>query len=220
MKPLNKYIDHTLLKPQSTRSQIRELCDQAREFDFASVCVNPCWIRYCRQQLAGSQVKVCTVIGFPLGAMTTEAKVAECRDAVEKGADEIDMVINIGALIDGEMEFVSEEIRRVKEAAGDRILKVILETCLLSDEQKVQGCRACVAGGADFVKTSTGFSTGGATVEDVRLMKQTVGEACQVKAAGGVRSYEDLIAMIEAGADRIGTSSGTRLLQNASSSRR
>ena len=130
------------------------------------------------------------------------------------------MVINIGALIDGEMEFVSEEIRRVKEAAGDRILKVILETCLLSDEQKVQGCRACVAGGADFVKTSTGFSTGGATVEDVRLMKQTVGEACQVKAAGGVRSYEDLIAMIEAGADRIGTSSGTRLLQNASSSRR
>lgn len=212
MKPLNKYIDHTLLKPDSTRAQIEKLCAEAREQQFATVCVNPCWIAFCKQQLQGSDVGVCTVIGFPLGAMTTEAKAFECRDAIEKGADEIDMVINIGALKDHDRETVTHDIRTVKQAAGSQPLKVILETCLLSDEEKVLACQCCMEAGADFVKTSTGFSKAGATVQDVRLMKETVGDVCQVKAAGGVRSFEDLKAMIEAGADRIGTSSGVALL--------
>lgn len=213
MKPLNKYIDHTLLKPDSTRAQIEKLCAEAREQQFATVCVNPCWIAFCKQQLQGSDVGVCTVIGFPLGAMTTEAKAFECRDAIEKGADEIDMVINIGALKDRDRKTVINDIRAVKQAAGSQPLKVILETCLLSDEEKVLACQCCMEAGADFVKTSTGFSKAGATVQDVRLMKETVGDVCQVKAAGGVRSFEDLKAMIEAGADRIGTSSGVALLE-------
>ena len=211
MKPLNKYIDHTLLKPASTRSQLEKLCTEARDHDFATVCVNPCWIEFCKQQLEGSDVQVCTVIGFPLGAMTSEAKAFECRDAIAKGADEIDMVINIGKVKDQDFDGVVHDIKMVKEAAGEHVLKVILETCLLSEE-KVFACKACMEAGADFVKTSTGFSTSGATVEDVRLMKQTVGDVCQVKAAGGGRCFDDLKAMIEAGADRIGTSSGVALL--------
>ena len=211
MKPLNKYIDHTLLKPASTRSQLEKLCTEARDHDFATVCVNPCWIEFCKQ-LEGSDVQVCTVIGFPLGAMTSEAKAFECRDAIAKGADEIDMVINIGKVKDQDFDGVVHYFKMVKEVTGEHVLKVILETCLLSDEEKVFACKACMEAGADFVKTSTGFSTSGATVEDVRLMKQTVGDVCQVKAAGGVRCFDDLKAMIEAGADRIGTSSGVALL--------
>ena len=213
MKPYNKYIDHTLLKPASTAKQIETLCQEARENDFATVCVNPCWITTCKSLLEGSDVKVCTVIGFPLGAMTSEAKAFECHDAIEKGADEIDMVINIGAVKDGNFDYAVKDIRMVKEAAGDHVLKVIIETCLLSDEEKVFACKAAMKAGADFVKTSTGFSTSGATPEDVALMKKTVGDTCQVKAAGGVRCFEDLEKMIAAGADRIGTSSGVALLK-------
>ena len=209
---MNKYIDHTLLKQNATRQQIITLCEEARNYDFASVCVNPTWVKTCAQQLNGSDVKVCTVIGFPLGATTTEVKAYETRNAIENGATEIDMVINIGALKDKHLSLVTEDIRAVKSAAGKLIVKVIIETCLLSDEEKVLACEAAVEAGADFVKTSTGFSTSGATVEDVALMKSVVGSKALVKAAGGVRTYEDLVAMIEAGADRIGTSAGVALL--------
>lgn len=209
---LNKTIDHTLLKQNSTEHQIIELCSQAKEFDFATVCVNPCWIELCKKELAGSDVGVCTVIGFPLGAMTSATKVFEAKNAIELGADEVDMVLNIGDLKDNKFDQVVAEIKAIKQACGDHVLKVIIETCLLSDEEKERACKAVVEAGADFVKTSTGFSTSGATVEDVRLMKSVVQNNCKVKAAGGVRSYEDLLQMIEAGADRIGTSSGCALL--------
>jgi deoxyribose-phosphate aldolase len=209
---MNKYIDHTLLKQNATRQQIITLCEEAKTYDFASVCVNPTWVECCAKELAGTDVKVCTVIGFPLGAATTDVKAFETKNAIENGATEIDMVINIGALKDKYMSFVTEDIRRVKAAAGNLIVKVIIETCLLSDDEKVLACKAAVEAGADFVKTSTGFSTAGATVEDVRLMKSVVGSSALVKAAGGVRSYDDLRAMIEAGADRIGTSAGVALL--------
>lgn len=210
---LNKTIDHTLLKQNSTEAQLIELCHQAKEFDFATVCVNPCWIELCKKELAGSDVGVCTVIGFPLGAMTSQSKVFEAKNAIEMGADEVDMVLNIGALKDNKVEYIVQEIQAIKQAIGSHVLKVIIETCLLTDEEKVRACHAVVEAGADFVKTSTGFSTSGATVEDVRLMKSVVQDKCKVKAAGGVRSYEDLLQMIEAGADRIGTSSGCALLE-------
>ncbi|MEG0733619.1 deoxyribose-phosphate aldolase [Anaerorhabdus sp.] len=210
---LNKTIDHTLLKQNSTESQLLQLCKEAKEYDFATVCVNPCWIEFCKKELAGTDVGVCTVIGFPLGAMTTASKVFEAKNAVEIGADEVDMVLNIGALKDNKMDYIVNEIRVIKEAVGNHCLKVIIETCLLTDEEKVKACNAVVEAGADFVKTSTGFSTSGATIEDVKLMKETVQNKCKVKAAGGVRSYDDLIKMIEVGADRIGTSSGVSLLQ-------
>ncbi len=209
---MNKYIDHTLLKQNATREQIVTLCTEALTYDFASVCVNPTWVETCAKQLTGSSVKVCTVIGFPLGATTSEVKAFETRNAIENGAQEIDMVINIGALKDKHMSLVTADIRAVKKAAGSAIVKVIIETCLLSDEEKILACKAAVDAGADFVKTSTGFSIAGATVEDVRLMKSVVGNSALVKAAGGVRTYEDLVAMIEAGADRIGTSAGVVLL--------
>lgn len=209
---MNKYIDHTLLKQNATKQQIITLCEEARTYDFASVCVNPTWVKTCAEQLTGSDVKVCTVIGFPLGATTTEVKTFETKNAIENGATEIDMVINIGALKDKHMTLVTDDIRSVKSAAGKHIVKVIIETCLLNDEEKVLACEAAVNAGADFVKTSTGFSTAGATVEDVALMKSVVGSNALVKAAGGVRTYEDLVAMIEAGADRIGTSAGVALL--------
>lgn len=208
----SKYIDHTLLKADARRDQIIRLCQEAKEHDFASVCVNPCWIGTAREELAGSDVDVCVVVGFPLGAMTSAAKVAETKDAIEKGADEVDMVINVGKLKDGDDAYVEEEIRALKEACGDHVLKVIIEACLLTDEEKVRACKAAQRAGADFVKTSTGFSTGGATVEDVRLMKQTVGDTMKVKAAGGIRTRETMDAMIEAGAERIGTSNGCNLL--------
>lgn len=208
----SKYIDHTQLKPDATEEKIIALCKEAAEYDFASVCVNPCWIPLCREQLKGTDVKTCTVIGFPLGAMSTNAKVFETKDAIEAGAEEIDMVINVGKLKDGDDEYVTEEIRQIKEACGDLILKVIIETCLLSDEEKVRACKDAEKAGADFVKTSTGFSTGGATVEDVKLMRASVSEAVKVKAAGGIRDKETFEKMIAAGAERIGTSSGAKLI--------
>lgn len=208
----SKYIDHTLLKADATKEMILKLCAEAKEYDFASVCVNPSWIETAKEALAGSDVMTCVVIGFPLGAMTTASKVFEARDAVGRGADEVDMVINIGRLKDQDDAYVTEEIRAIKEAIGDHTLKVIIETCLLSDEEKVRACKDAEAAGADFVKTSTGFSLHGATVEDVRLMKETVGDRLKVKAAGGVRSREDMDNMIAAGAERIGTSAGIKLM--------
>lgn len=210
---LSKYIDHTLLKPQATQSDLEKLCKEAIEYDFAAVCVNPCNVAYCAELLEGSSVKLASVVGFPLGASIPAIKSAETLMAVEDGADEIDMVINIGALKENNLEYVEEDIKAVVSSADGAIVKVIIETCLLTDEEKVKACELSKAAGADFVKTSTGFSTGGATVEDVKLMKASVGDAMEVKASGGVRSYEDAMAMIEAGATRIGTSSGLAILQ-------
>ena len=209
----NKYIDHTLLKPEATREQIEKLCAEAREFDFASVCINPSYVSLCYELLKDTNVKVCTVIGFPLGATTSTAKVDETRDAIFAGAEEIDMVINIGRLKDGDYAYVEDEIRRIKKACGQHLLKVIIETCLLTDAEKVKACELAVKAGADYVKTSTGFSTGGATVADIRLMRETVGPTIGVKASGGVRTREDMIALIAAGASRIGTSSGPKLVK-------
>ncbi len=208
----SKYIDHTQLKPDATKEKIVALCKEAAQYDFASVCVNPCWIELCREELKDTDVKVCTVIGFPLGAMSTASKVFETKDAIERGAEEIDMVINVGKLKDGDDEYVTNEIKAVKEACGDHILKVIIEACLLSDEEKVRACKDSEKAGADFVKTSTGFSTGGATLEDVKLMRASVSEKVKVKAAGGIRDKETFEKMIEAGAERIGTSSGAKLI--------
>lgn len=209
----SKYIDHTLLKADATKDKIVKLCQEAKENDFASVCVNPCWIPTAKEILDGTDVKVCVVIGFPLGAMTTEAKVFEAKDAVEKGAQEVDMVINIGMLKDGDDAYVTNEIHKIKEAVGDNILKVIIETCLLTDEEKVRACKDAKEAGADFVKTSTGFATAGATAEDVKLMKDTVGDKLKVKAAGGIHTKEEMNAMIEAGAERIGASAGLDLIK-------
>ncbi|WP_462408859.1 deoxyribose-phosphate aldolase [Neobacillus sp. Marseille-QA0830] len=205
-----RMIDHTLLKADATKEQIDQLAKEAKEYSFASVCVNPGWVKTAAELLKDTpDVKVCTVIGFPLGASTSETKAFETKNAIENGANEIDMVINIGALKGKQYEWVEEDIRAVTEAAKDKALvKVIIETCLLTDEEKVKACELSVKAGADFVKTSTGFSTGGATVEDIRLMRKTVGPDIGVKASGGVRSREDALAMIEAGATRIGASSG------------
>lgn len=209
---LSKYIDHTLLKANATKEQIIKLCSEAKEYDFKTVCVNPSYIPLCKEELANSDVMVCTVIGFPLGQMTTEAKVFETKHAIEIGADEVDMVLNIGKLKDQDYTYVTNEIRAIKEACGEHCLKVIIETCLLTNEEKVMACKCILNAGADFVKTSTGFSTSGATFEDVDLLKKTVGYKCFVKAAGGVKTHDDFLKMIELGADRIGTSSGTKLL--------
>ena len=208
-----RLIDSTLLAPDAREEQIVALAKEAKELHFASVCINPCFIKTVKDILAGTEVKVCTVIGFPLGAMTTESKVFETRDAIEKGAQEIDMVINVSALKDGKDDYVEEEIRRIKECCGDKVLKVILECCLLTDEEKVKACLLAKRAGADFVKTSTGFSKGGATVEDVALMRKAVGEEMGVKAAGGIRDRKTMIAMVEAGATRIGTSRGKALIE-------
>lgn len=210
---INRYIDHTLLKPESTQEQIDQLLNEAKEYDFASVCVNPTWVKYSAQALAGSDVNVCTVVGFPLGATTSAVKAFETKEAIANGADEIDMVINIGALKTGNLELVEEDIRSVVEAANGKLVKVIIEACLLTDEEKVTACQLSVKAGADFVKTSTGFSTGGATVADVALMRQTVGPDIGVKAAGGARSLADAQAFIEAGATRLGTSSGVAIIK-------
>ncbi|ATF12595.1 deoxyribose-phosphate aldolase [Brevibacillus brevis X23] len=212
---MNKYIDHTLLKPDATQEMIDNLCQEAREHDFMSVCVNPYWVKRSAELLAGSDVKVCTVIGFPLGASTIESKAAETRDAIANGATEVDMVLNVGALKSGDLETVKKDIVAVKQAAGDILLKVILETCLLTEEEKVVACKLSVEAGADYVKTSTGFSTGGATVEDIALMRKTVGPNVGVKASGGVRDGEAAVAMIEAGASRVGTSSGVSIVTGA-----
>ncbi len=212
---LNKYIDHTLLKQDAVESEIAKLCQEAIDYDFMSVCVNPSYVKQCVEALKNTDVKVCTVVGFPLGMSTTESKTSEAREAVLKGATEVDMVINVGALKDNKDKYIVDEISQIKRACGKNILKVIIETALLTDEEKVRACELAVKAGADFVKTSTGFSTHGATVEDVKLMKDTVKDAAEVKAAGGVRSLEDMENMIKAGATRIGTSGGVALMAGA-----
>lgn len=213
MKNIERYIDHTLLAPAATEAAVKQLCAEAREYGFMSVCVNPCHVALCAKELAGSESLVCTVIGFPLGANTTKVKAFEAAQAVEEGAGEVDMVINIGALKDGNLQLVEDDIRGVAEAVkGKALLKVIIETCLLTDEEKVQACLAAKNAGADYVKTSTGFSTGGATVEDIALMRKTVGPDMGVKASGGVRDFAKAKAMIDAGATRIGASAGMAIV--------
>jgi deoxyribose-phosphate aldolase len=215
---LAAYIDHTLLKPEATSEQIDTLCDEAREHNFYSVCVNSSWTARCARRLRGSPVKVCAVVGFPLGAMNSRSKAFEARHAVEEGAREIDMVINVGALKAGQLDIVEEDIRAVRRACRPSVLlKVIIETALLTDEEKVTACKLAQKAGADFVKTSTGFSKAGATVEDVALMRRTVGPKMGVKAAGGVRSAEDANRMIAAGATRLGTSSGVVIVTGGKS---
>lgn len=209
----NTMIDHTALKPDTKKEAITTLCKEAKQYEFASVCVNPTWVAYCAELLKGTSVKVCTVIGFPLGANTPETKAFETTNAIKNGADEIDMVINIGALKDQNYDLVAKDIKAVVEAANGKCVKVIIETCLLTKEEIIKVCTIAQDAKATFVKTSTGFSTGGATVEDVALMKKTVGNAMEVKASGGVRSYQDMVNVVEAGATRIGTSSGISLLQ-------
>jgi deoxyribose-phosphate aldolase len=206
------YIDHTMLKPDVTRDEIVQLCEEARDYGFASVCINPSWVSLCHDILQGTPVKVCTVIGFPLGATTTATKVQETREAIANGADEIDMVMNVGALKEGDNEFVRRDIAAVKEAAGNRVLKVILETGLLSDSQKATACRLCKEAGADFVKTSTGFGPGGAKMNDIALMRRVVGGEMGVKASGGVHNFKEAVDMISAGASRIGASAGVAIV--------
>lgn len=209
----SKYIDHTNLKQDATKDAIVKLCEEAKEHDFASVCVNPGWVPLCAKLLSGTDVKVCTVIGFPLGATTSATKAFETKDAVNNGAQEVDMVINVGALKGGDDEYVYNDIKAVVDASGDAHTKVIIETCLLTDEEKVKACELSVKAGADFVKTSTGFSTGGATVHDVALMRKTVGDKCGVKASGGIHTREEMLALIDAGATRIGASAGIALIK-------
>lgn len=209
----NRMIDHTLLASDATEAQIKKLCGEAKEYHFASVCVNPCWVSFCAKELKGTDSKVCTVIGFPLGATSTKSKEEELKQAILDGADELDMVINIGKLKDHQDDYVENEIHALKELCGKRILKVIIETCLLTDEEKVRVCLLAKKAGADFVKTSTGFSKWGAKVEDVALMRKTVGPEMGVKASGGVRTKEEMEAMVKAGATRIGTSHGVELVK-------
>lgn len=213
-----KYIDHTLLKADTRKEEIMELCAEARMYSFASVCVTPTWVKTAAGALVGSSVKVCTVIGFPLGASSSEVKAFETQNAIENGATEIDMVINIGELRDGNDEAVKQDISSVVQAAeGKALVKVIIETALLTHSEKRTACELAVVAGADFVKTSTGFSTGGATEEDVKLMRATVGPETGVKASGGVRSFEDMQKMIQAGATRIGASSGVQIMKGLKS---
>lgn len=212
-------IDHTLLRADATQEEITKLTAEAKQYGFASVCVNPAWVSYSKEQLSGTDVKVCTVIGFPLGASTSAVKAYETQDAIANGAAEVDMVINVGELKAGNDALVQQDIEAVvKAASGKAIVKVIIETCLLTDDEKVRACKLAVQAGADFVKTSTGFSKGGATKEDVALMKNTVGDQAEVKASGGVRSLEDVKLMIEAGATRIGASSGVSIVNGLTSS--
>ncbi|MCF0238591.1 MAG: deoxyribose-phosphate aldolase [Sphaerochaetaceae bacterium] len=208
-----KYIDHTVLGANAQEDKIKNLCEEAKTWNFASVCVNTCWTKYCVKALEGTSVNVCTVVGFPLGAMDTRAKAYEAQCAVEDGAQEVDMVINIGWLKDKKDDLVEEDIRQVKKACKDKVLKVIIEACLLTEEEKVRACKLSVAAGADFVKTSTGFSTSGATAEDVSLMRKTVGPNVGVKAAGGIRTYDDAKKMIASGANRLGCSAGIAIVK-------
>jgi deoxyribose-phosphate aldolase len=211
-----KYIDHTVLKPDALRTDMEVLAKEAMMHGFYAVCVNSCHVALVRKLLEGSEVHVCTVVGFPLGAMHPKAKAFEAETAIEDGASEIDMVLNIGALKSGEFKTAEEDIQGVRQAVGSgKLLKVIIETCLLTKNEKMLACKIAESAGADFVKTSTGFSSDGAKVEDVRLMKQTVGDRMQVKASGGIRDWDKATAMIQAGARRIGTSSGVTILQNA-----
>ncbi len=211
---LNKFIDHTLLKSDATVHDIVKLCEEAKKYEFKSVCVNPTHVRHAKTLLEGSDVLVCTVIGFPLGASTIETKAFETKNAVLNGADEIDMVINIGRAKINDFDYIEKEIRAVVEAANGKLVKVIIETCLLTDEEKIKACEAAKNAKANFVKTSTGFSTGGATAEDIRLMRKTVGQSMGVKASGGIRTKDDCLLMIENGATRIGTSGGVKIVEN------
>ena len=208
-----KYIDHTLLKPVATQADLEKLCSEARQYHFCSVCVNPYWVPFAKKMLQGTDVKVCTVIGFPLGANTTAVKAYETKDAVQNGADEIDMVINIGALKDKKDDVVLADIRAVREACAGHILKVIIETSQLTEEEKVRACKLAAQAQADFVKTSTGFTGGGATAEDVALMRKSIPAHMKVKASGGVRTREDFEKMVAAGAERIGASSGVKIVE-------
>lgn len=210
---LNKLIDHTNLKQDARQADIERLCDEAVRHGFATVCVNSCWVPLAAARLAGTGVGVTTVVGFPLGAASTQAKAAETAQAVADGATEIDMVLNVGRCKDGDDDFCREDIAAVVKAAGDATVKVILECCLLTDEEVVRACEDSVAAGADFVKTSTGFSTGGATTHDVALMRATVGERCRVKAAGGMHTRAEAEAMVAAGADRLGTSASIAIVE-------
>lgn len=216
---LNKYIDHTLLKADATQESIKELCRQAKEYDFMSVCINSSNIELAKEELKGTDVKICTVIGFPLGATTTESKVFETTDAIEKGADEVDMVLNIGALKSKNFDIVLRDISEVAKAAHNKgkILKVILETCLLEKDEIIKACQLSKEAGADFVKTSTGFSTGGAKEEDVALMRKTVGDLMGVKSSGGIRTLEKARLMIENGATRLGVSAGVQIMEELES---
>ncbi len=206
-------IDHTLLKQDASEAQIRKLCEEARAYHFASVCVNPCYVKLCAELLSGRGVSVCTVIGFPLGASTSENKAREAAEAVQNGAQEVDMVANAGQIRSGAWEAAGRDIAMVREAVPGAVLKVIIEACLLTEEEKEHICRIAKEAGADFVKTSTGFSTGGATAEDVALMRRTVGPEMGVKAAGGIRTAEDARKMVKAGASRIGASAGIAIVE-------
>lgn len=216
---IQEYIDHTLLKPASTEEQVKKICEEAKKYGFASVCVNAYYTSLVRREIEGSSVKTCVVVGFPLGATTKEVKAFETKQAIQNGAEEIDMVINVGALKDKKYDYVKEDIKSVVEAAkGEALVKVILETCLLTDEEKVEGCKISKEAGADFVKTSTGFSTGGATVHDIKLMRETVGSDMGVKASGGVRTKEDADLVIAAGASRIGASASIAIVEGTKDS--
>lgn len=208
-----KLIDHTILKPVASKEDVRRICDEAKQHGFFSVCINPYWVAYAKELLKGTDVKVCTVIGFPLGANTTAVKEYETRDALKNGADEIDMVINLGALKSGDYDTVLSDISAVRKACEGHILKVIIETSQLTEEEKVKTCELAAKAGADFVKTSTGFTGGGATAADVALMRKSIPANMQVKASGGVRSREDFDAMVAAGATRIGASSGVKIIE-------
>ena len=210
---INKFIDHTVLSQDADEKKIDKLIAEAKEHDFASVCVNSCWTKKCAEALKDSDVNVCVVVGFPLGAMDTKSKAFETKTAIENGADEIDMVINVGWLKSGRYSDVEDDIREVKKACGDKHLKVIIECCLLTDEEKVMACKLSEKAGADFVKTSTGFSKSGATVEDVALMRKTVGDRLGVKAAGGIMDGKTAVAMIKAGASRLGCSAGIKIIE-------
>ncbi|MBS4535437.1 deoxyribose-phosphate aldolase [Clostridium sp. D2Q-14] len=213
MDNIASIIDHTILKPDTKKEQVKKICDEAKENNFASVCVNPYYVGYAAEQLNNSDVKVTSVIGFPLGSTFSEVKAFETRKSIENGADELDMVINIGALKDKNYDLVKEDIKSVVDASEDKLVKVIIETCLLTDEEKEIACKLSKKAGADFVKTSTGFSTGGATVEDVTLMKKIVGKELGVKASGGVRDRDTVDKMIKAGATRIGASSSVSIVK-------
>ncbi len=208
------YFDHTILNPEATEADVLKVCEEAKQYEFASVCVNSCYTALVADALEDTDIDVCTVVGFPLGSMSTKAKVAETETAIEDGANEIDMVMNIGALKEGQDDFVLYDIQQIKKACGEEVmLKVIIETCLLNEDEKKRACQIAVEAGANYVKTSTGFSKGGATVEDVRLMKKTVGDDALVKASGGIRDYATAKAMIEAGADRLGTSATVAIMK-------
>ncbi|CDZ74829.1 Deoxyribose-phosphate aldolase [Peptoniphilus sp. ING2-D1G] len=210
---LNKMIDHTLLKPEAKEEDIKKLCEEALKYDFKSVCVNPCWVELVSELLSKSDIKTCVVVGFPLGASDSKVKEFEAKIAIEKGAEEIDMVINIGFLKSKKYDLVESEIKNIVKISRGRIVKVILETCLLDKEEIVQACEICTRAGVDFVKTSTGFSTAGANIDDVKLMRENISEKMQVKASGGIRNLETALGMINAGATRIGSSSGVSIME-------